>query len=53
MGAHPIYDHSRILQLHKSGVPTSHIARRIGCSRRHVNRVIREQKTNRRAKNAD
>ena len=46
MGAHPIYDHARILQLHKSGVPT-------GCSRRHVNRVIRDEKTNRRAKNAD
>lgn len=53
MGAHAIYDHARILQLHKSGVPSSHIARRIGCTRRTVNRVIREQKTNRRAKNAD
>ncbi len=32
----------RILQLHKSGVPCSHIARRLGTPRREVNRVIKE-----------
>lgn len=35
-------DHQRILQLHRSGVPSSAIARRLGCSRTNVNRVIRE-----------
>ena len=34
---------ARIVRLHRSGVPSSHIARRIGCDRREVNRVIREQ----------
>lgn len=34
----------RILQLHKSGVPASHIARRLGVPRREVNRAIREGK---------
>lgn len=36
------FDHDRILYLHKSGVPSSAIARRTGCSRSMVNRVIRE-----------
>jgi IS30 family transposase len=35
----------RILRLHKSGVPCSHIARRLGVPRREVNRVIREAVT--------
>jgi IS30 family transposase len=34
----------RILQLHRSGVPCSHIARRLGVPRREVNRAIREGK---------
>jgi IS30 family transposase len=32
----------RILQLHKSGVPSSHIARRLGVPRREVNQAIKE-----------
>ena len=32
----------RIIQLHKSGVPSSHIARRLGCGRKMVSRAIRE-----------
>lgn len=32
----------RILQLHRRGVPSSHIARRLGVPRREVNRVIKE-----------
>ena len=32
----------RIIQLHKSGVPSSHIARRLGCERKTVSRAIRE-----------
>ena len=32
----------RIVQLHKSGVPSSHIARRLGCERKMVSRAIRE-----------
>lgn len=32
----------RILRLHRSGVPSSHIARRLGVPRREVNRVIKE-----------
>lgn len=31
----------RIVRLHKSGVPSSHIARRLGVARREVNRAIR------------
>ena len=34
----------RILRLHKSGVPSSHIARRLGVPRREVNKTIREGK---------
>ena len=34
---------ARIVRLHNSGVPSSHIARRLGVHRRDVNRVIREQ----------
>jgi len=34
---------ARIVRLHNIGVPSSHIARRLGVSRRDVNRVIREQ----------
>ena len=33
----------RILMLSKSGVPSSAIAKRMGCSRRTVNRVMREE----------
>ena len=33
---------TRIIQLHKSGVPSSHIARRLGCERKMVSRAIRE-----------
>lgn len=36
----------RILRLHRSGVPSSHIARRLGVSRREVNKVIREDMRN-------
>lgn len=32
----------RILQLHRSGVPASHIARRLGVPRREVNQAIKE-----------
>jgi exodeoxyribonuclease VII large subunit len=32
----------RILQLHRSGVPCSHIARRLGVPRREVNQAIKE-----------
>jgi DNA invertase Pin-like site-specific DNA recombinase len=32
---------TRIIQLYKSGVPSSHIARRLGCERKTVSRVIR------------
>lgn len=32
----------RILRLHESGVPSSHIARRLRVPRREVNRVIKE-----------
>lgn len=35
---------ARILRLHASGVPSSHIARRLGVPRREVNKVIREGK---------
>ena len=35
-------DHERIIQLHESGVPSSAITRRLGCSRNTVNRVIKE-----------
>ena len=34
---------ARIVRLHNSGVPSSHIARRLGVARREVNRVIRKQ----------
>lgn len=34
---------ARIVRLHNSGVPSSHIARRLGVSRREVNRAIRKQ----------
>lgn len=43
MSGKPTYDHDRIIQLWRSGVPSAAIARRIGCHRRDVNRVIREQ----------
>lgn len=33
----------RILMLSKSGVPSSAIAKRIGCARSTVNRVLREE----------
>lgn len=33
---------ARILRLHVSGVPSSHIARRLGVPRRVVNKVIKE-----------
>lgn len=33
---------ARILRLHASGVPSSHIARRLGVPRRVVNKVLRE-----------
>lgn len=36
----------RIVRLHKSGVPSSHIARRLGVRRRDVNRAIREVSAN-------
>ena len=39
----PEYDRERILQLWRSGVPSSAIARRLGCSRRTVNRVVRSE----------
>jgi IS30 family transposase len=32
----------RILRLHRSGVPSSHIARRLGVPRREVNQTIKE-----------
>ena len=32
----------RILRLHESGVPSSHIARRLGVPRREVNQAIKE-----------
>jgi plasmid maintenance system antidote protein VapI len=31
----------RVLRLHASGVPSSHIARRLGLPRREVNEIIR------------
>jgi IS30 family transposase len=34
---------ARIVRLHNSGVPSSHIARRLGVQRRDVNRAIRKQ----------
>lgn len=34
---------ARIVRLHNSGMPSSHIARRLGVARRDVNRAIREQ----------
>jgi IS30 family transposase len=34
---------ARIVRLHNSGVPSSHIARRLGVARRDVNRAIRKQ----------
>lgn len=34
----------RVLALHRAGVPSSHIARRLGIARREVNRIIREAK---------
>ena len=34
---------ARIVRLHNSGVPSSHIARRLGVSRHDVNCVIRKQ----------
>ena len=34
---------ARIVRLHNSGVPSSHIARRLGVSRRDMNRAIRKQ----------
>ena len=34
---------ARIVRLHNSGVPSSHIARRLGVSRRDVNRAIRKE----------
>ena len=34
---------ARIVRLHNSGVPSSHIARRLGVSRREVNRAIRKE----------
>ena len=37
---------ARILRLHASGVPSSHIARRLGVPRRVVNKVIREDMRN-------
>lgn len=43
MSGKPPYDRARIVRLHKSGVPSSHIARRLGMERREVNRVIREE----------
>ena len=43
MSSKPTYDHDRIVQLWRSGVPSSAIARRLGCSRRTVNRVIRKE----------
>jgi len=33
---------ARILRLHASGVPSSHIARRLGVPRRVVNKVLRD-----------
>ena len=33
----------RIVRLHNSGVPSSHIARRLGVARRDVNRAIRKE----------
>lgn len=36
------YDRERIVQLHKTGVATAMIARRLGCSTRVVQRAIRE-----------
>lgn len=36
----------RIIRLHASGVPSSHIARRLGVPRRVVNKVIREDMRN-------
>lgn len=33
---------ARIVRLHESGVPSSHITRRLGVARREVNRAIRE-----------
>ena len=35
-------DHERIIRLHESGVPSSAIARRLGCSRKTVNKVIKD-----------
>ena len=35
---------SRILALHRAGVPSSHIARRLGITRREVNHVLKEKK---------
>lgn len=32
----------RVLALHRAGVPSSHIARRLGIPRREVNRILRE-----------
>ena len=34
---------ARIVRLRRSGVPSSHIARRLGVARRDVNRAIREE----------
>lgn len=44
-------DHDRILQLHASGVPSAAIARRLGCSRTNVNRVIRNHEKQKEAAN--
>jgi len=46
MSGKPTYDHDRIIQLWRSGVPSAAIARRIGCYRRTVNRAVRKQVNN-------
>jgi DNA-binding transcriptional regulator LsrR (DeoR family) len=42
MGCESTDIRAKVIQLHKSGVPSSHIARKLGIPRREVNRVLKE-----------
>ncbi|MBR3385787.1 MAG: hypothetical protein IKG69_11400 [Atopobiaceae bacterium] len=41
MGMPPRHDHERILELHRKGLDTVTIARRVGCSTRVVRYVLK------------
>ena len=44
MSRTPQYDRERIVRLIASGVPSSQVAKRMGCSRQTVNRVMRDKR---------